>query len=485
MSGFEYRTLSELSALLKKKEATSQELTKLYLDRAEALKKKTNSCIRLTSEIALAMAKQADKQLASGKGGPLTGIPLGIKDILCQDGVEATCGSKILEGFVAPYDATVVAKLKEAGVVTLSRLNMDEFAMGSSTENSGFGAVHNPWDLERVPGGSSGGSAAAVAAGEAAAALGSDTGGSIRQPAALCGLVGLKPTYGRVSRYGLIAFASSLDQVGPLTLDVRDAALLMNCISGHDPRDATSLEAKVPDYTACLKGEVKGTRVGVLKLEGMAGLDKEAHKAFKAAVALLEAEGVKTVEIELPRLDYGLAAYYIIAPSEASSNLARDDGVQYGLRAKARDMIAMYKGTRGAGFGDEVKRRVMLGSYALSSGYYDAYYLSALKVRRLLKNDYDKAFEKVEVILTPTTPTPAFKLGEKTKDPVGMYLADYFTVGANLAGVPGLSLPCGFTKGGLPIGLQMIAPPLGEEALFKLAYGYEQRTAWHKRHPEL
>ncbi len=483
---FTYRTISELSSLLHKKETSSTELTELYLSRAEALAEKTNSYIKLTRAEALKAAAAADKTLKAGEAGPLCGVPLGVKDIICQDGVEITCGSKILKGYVPPYDATAVAKLKQAGAVILGRLNMDEFAMGSSTENSAFGPVHNPWDLEYVPGGSSGGSAAAVAAGEAPAALGSDTGGSIRQPAAFCGVVGLKPTYGRVSRYGLVAFASSLDQIGPLTQDVRDAALLLNCLAGHDRRDATSLAEKVPDFTAALTGELKGLRAGVLKLDGLSGVDPEVLVSFRQAVELLAGAGVEIKEIELPHLDYGLAAYYIIAPSEASSNLARYDGVQYGLRCQdTPDVVAMYKGTRGEGFGDEVKRRIMLGTYALSSGYYDAYYLSALKVRRLLKNDFDQVFSGLDVVLTPTTPTAAFKLGEKTQDPIGMYLADYFTVGANLAGLPGISVPCGFSKAGLPIGMQAVAPALREDLLFKLAYGYEQRTEWKDKHPSI
>jgi aspartyl-tRNA(Asn)/glutamyl-tRNA(Gln) amidotransferase subunit A len=417
---------------------------------------------------------------------PLLGVPIALKDVFCHQGQPCGCGSRILQGFVAPYDATVVSRLKSAGAVVFGRLNMDEFAMGSSTENSAFGATRNPWDVSRAPGGSSGGSAAAVAAQECIASLGSDTGGSIRQPAALCGCVGLKPTYGRVSRYGLVAFASSLDQVGPFTRDVRDAATLLGVLSGPDPRDSTSIPLPVPDYPAALTGDIKGLKLGLPREYMIGGLDAEVKAAVDAAVKKYQELGAEIVEISLPHTDYAVATYYIIATAEASANLARFDGIRYGARVEGNDPIELYSKTRGTGFGPEVKRRIILGTYVLSSGYYDAYYLRAQKVRTLIRNDFLKAFETVDAIITPTTPTAAFKLGEKSGDPLQMYLSDIFTISCNLAGICGLSLPCGFTQNpALPIGLQLLGKPFGEETLLKLAHAYEQATDWHRRFPVL
>jgi aspartyl-tRNA(Asn)/glutamyl-tRNA(Gln) amidotransferase subunit A len=413
------------------------------------------------------------------------GIPLAIKDVLCTKGVTTTCGSRILENFVPPYDATAVARLKAAGAILLGKTNTDEFAMGSSTENSAYFTTHNPWDLTRVPGGSSGGSAAAVAAAACLGALGTDTGGSVRQPAGLCGVVGLKPTYGRVSRYGLIAYASSLDQVGVLTKDVTDAALLLGVIAGHDPHDSTSIDAPVPDYTTALTGDVKGVRVGVPREYFIEGMQPEVEAAVRAAVDVLAGLGAEVVEVSLPHTDYALPVYYLIAPAEASANLARYDGVRYGLRVDAGDLIETYKATRGQGFGAEVKRRIMLGTYALSAGYYDAYYLRAQKVRTLIKGDFDAAFEQVDVIVAPTSPTTAFRIGEKVDDPLQMYLTDVFTLSMNLAGIGGLSLPCGFDGAGLPIGMQIMGPALGEEQVLCVAHAYEQATEWHRRRPAL
>jgi aspartyl-tRNA(Asn)/glutamyl-tRNA(Gln) amidotransferase subunit A len=419
------------------------------------------------------------------QGLPLRGIPIAVKDILCTAGIPTTCGSRILEDFIPPYDATVVARLKAAGAVILGKTNTDEFAMGSSTENSAFFPTHNPWDLERVPGGSSGGSAAAVAAGECLGALGTDTGGSVRQPAALCGIVGLKPTYGRVSRYGLIAFASSLDQVGVLTRDVTDAAILLNVIAGHDPLDSTSLDAPVPDATAALTGDIRGMRVGVPREYFIPGMQPEVEAAVRAALEKLADLGAEIVEVSLPHTDYALPVYYLIAPAEASANLARYDGVRYGLRIVGNSLEDTYKQTRGQGFGPEVKRRIMLGTYALSAGYYDAYYLKAQKVRTLIKGDFDRAFQQVDVIVTPTSPTTAFRIGEKTDDPIQMYLSDIFTLSVNLAGICGINVPCGFDAQGLPIGLQIMGPALGETTILRVAYAYEQATDWHTRRPPL
>jgi aspartyl-tRNA(Asn)/glutamyl-tRNA(Gln) amidotransferase subunit A len=426
------------------------------------------------------------------RSGPLAGIPISIKDNICTDGISTECCSKILQGFKPPYDATVINKLRAAGAAIIeTKLNMDEFAFGSSTENSCFGTTCNPWDLERVPGGSSGGCAAAIASDEAVMALGSDTGGSIRQPAAFCGVVGLKPTYGRVSRYGLIAFASSLDQIGPLTKDVQDCCLIMNTIAGHDPMDSTSVDMPVPDYTKSLGQDVKGLRIGIPKEYFAQGLNPEVRDIVKDAVRKLESMGACANEVSLAHTDYAVPVYYIVATAEASSNLARFDGVQYGLRSANKQsitgnkLIDMYKHTRGEGFGPEAKRRILLGTFALSHGYYDAYYLRALKVRTLIKQDFDRVFKDFDCIITPTTPTPAFKIGEKSQNPLDMYLSDILTISANLAGIPAISIPCGFTKAGLPVGLQILAKPFAEETLFKAAHAYEQATTWHTTKPKL
>ena len=404
---------------------------------------------------------------------------------MCTEGIRTTCASKILDNFIPPYESTVTQKLKQQGYILLGKTNLDEFAMGSTNENSGFFVTDNPWDLERVPGGSSGGSAAAVSADECIAALGSDTGGSIRLPAALCGVVGFKPTYGRVSRYGLVAFASSLDQIGPVTKNVRDSAILTTIISGNDPLDSTSGTLSVPDYTAVLGQDIKGMKIGIPKEYFIEGMDKEVEKSIKNAIEKLESLGAIPVEISLPHTGYAVAAYYILATSEASSNLARYDGVKYGFRFEGKDLLDMYMKTRAKGFGEEVKRRIILGTYALSSGYYEAYYRKAQQVRTLIKRDFDKAFETVDVIVTPTSPTPAFKIGEKTEDPLQMYLTDIFTISINLSGMPGISVPCGFTSKNLPIGLQIIGKHFDEESIFKISFAYEQATEWHKRKPNL
>jgi len=421
----------------------------------------------------------------------LKGIPIAIKDNICTKGQLATCASRILENFSAPYDATVIEKLKEKGALIFGKTNMDEFAFGSSCETSCYGPTRNPWDLKRVPGGSSGGSAAAVAADEAIWALGSDTGGSIRQPASLCAVVGLKPTYGRVSRYGLIAFASSLDQIGPITKDVHDAALLLNVIAGYDKKDSTCADIPAVDYTSCFTKDLKGVKIAIPKEYFIGGLDKEVEESVKQAKAVLGKLGATFKEVSLPHTKYAVSVYYIIATAEASSNLARFDGVQYGFRGKpsasdkSGQMISMYKQTRGKGFGLEAKRRIILGTYVLSSGYYDAYYLRALKVRTLIKNDFDKVFKDFDCVLTPTSPTAAFKIGERLEDPLSMYLSDIYTISANLAGIPAISLPCGFTKDKLPIGLQLLSAPFKEEDLFKVSYAFEQNTPWHKMKPDL
>ncbi|HEV2057667.1 MAG TPA: Asp-tRNA(Asn)/Glu-tRNA(Gln) amidotransferase subunit GatA [Methylomirabilota bacterium] len=479
-------TIHELGARFRLGDATPTQAAREYLARIAALDPKVKAYLTVTGEAALARAAEADARFKSGASlGPLDGVPLGVKDVFCTRGVRTTCGSKILEGFVPPYDATVVARLVRAGAVILGKLNMDEFAMGSSTENSAYFTTRNPWDLSRVPGGSSGGSAAAVAADLAAATLGTDTGGSIRQPAAFCGNVGLKPTYGRVSRFGLVAFASSLDQVGPFAKDVLDAALMLQAIAGHDPLDSTSAAIPVPDYAAELSRGVQGLRVGIPAEYFIEGLDAEVEAAVRAAIETLKGLGAKTESVSLPHTEYGLAAYYLIAPAECSSNLARYDGVKYGLRVPgARDLIDMYSRTRGAGFGAEVKRRVMLGTYALSAGYYDAYYGKAQKVRTLVQRDFQRAFERVDVIVAPTTPSAAFKMGEK-EDPLSMYLNDVFTIPVNLAGLPGLSVPAGFTKAGLPIGLQVIGKAFDEATLLRTAKAYEAATTWRERKPGL
>ncbi len=476
-------------------EISAVELTEAVLERILAADNDVQAYLTLTPEEALAQARAADGRRAAGEDNPLLGIPLAIKDVLCTEGITTTCGSRILEDFVPPYDATAVARLKAAGAIILGKTNTDEFAMGSSTENSSFFTTRNPWNLDRVPGGSSGGSAAAVAADECLGALGTDTGGSVRQPASLCGVVGLKPTYGRVSRYGLIAFASSLDQIGVLTKDVTDAALLLEVIAGYDPRDSTSMNVLVPGYKNGLeKGtDLHGVRVGVPKEYFVAGMQPEVETTVRAAVNELADLGAQVQEVSLPHTDYALPVYYLIAPAEASANLARYDGVRYTVRMNAdgsnehrpEPVEGMYKATRGQGFGSEVKRRIMLGTYALSAGYYDAYYLKAQKVRTLIKSDFDAAFEQVDVIVSPVTPTTAFRIGEKTDDPLQMYLSDIFTLSMNLAGICGLSLPCGFDSDGLPVGLQVIGPAFGEERVLRAAYAYEQATEWHNKRPQL
>lgn len=479
-------TIHELHQLLSTREVTSQEATESVINRIESVEDKVNAYISITRDLAREQAQQADKLISEGSCSPLTGIPLAVKDILCIRGVKTTCGSKMLENFIAPYDATVIDRLRKQGAVFVGRTNMDEFAMGSSTETSCFGPTRNPWNTERIPGGSSGGSAAAIAADECIGALGTDTGGSIRQPAACCGGVGLKPTYGRVSRYGLIAFASSLDQVGPMTKDVQDAAILMNDICGYDPLDSTSVGVPVPDYTKALGREVSGMSVGIPKEYFGEGLNKEVEQAIKEAIKVLTGLKMEVKEVSLPHTDYAVAAYYLIAPAEASSNLARYDGVKYGYRTgEETGLLEMYKLTRSEGFGTEVKRRIMLGTYALSAGYYDAYYKKASQVRTLIRGDFEKTFKHCDVIVTPTYPTSAFKIGEKVNDPLTMYLSDIFTIPANLAGIPGISLPCGFTSEGLPIGLQILSDSFQEEKLLQVAAAYEQETGWHLQKPNL
>jgi aspartyl-tRNA(Asn)/glutamyl-tRNA(Gln) amidotransferase subunit A len=466
-------TISELAVKLAKREVSAREVMQSCLDQIARVDEKIHAFISYNANDALAQADAADKLFSHGDSGanrPLLGVPVAVKDVLAVKDQPLNCGSKILGKFVSPYDATVVEKLKAAGAIIFGRLNMDEFAMGSSTENSAFGVTKNPWDTTRIPGGSSGGSEAAVAADETIAALGSDTGGSIRQPAALCGCVGLKPTYGRVSRYGLVAFASSLDQIGSFTKDARDAATMLGVISGHDPRDSTSVSQPVPNYAASLTGDIKGLKLGLPKEYMIGGLDLEVKATVDAAVKQFGKLGAEIV-----------ATYYIIAPAEASANLARFDGIRYGARVDGADPIELYCKTRGAGFGAEVKRRIILGTYVLSSGYYDAYYLRAQKVRTLVRNDFLKAFEKVDAIVTPTTPTAAFRIGEKFDDPLQMYLCDVFTLACNLAGICGVSIPCGFTKTPkLPMGLQLLGKPFGEEIILRLGHAYEQSTPWHR-----
>ncbi|HWP91723.1 MAG TPA: Asp-tRNA(Asn)/Glu-tRNA(Gln) amidotransferase subunit GatA [Thermodesulfobacteriota bacterium] len=482
-----FHTIREISDLIQKKEVSPVELAEAVIKRIEEVDIRVNSYITTLKDEAISSAKEAEDLISSGKyKGPLHGVPIGLKDIFCMKGVKTTCGSKILENFISPYDATVTQKLKEAGAVILGKNNMDEFAMGSSTENSYFGPTRNPWDLERVPGGSSGGSAAAVSSSLCFASIGTDTGGSIRQPAALCGIVGIKPTYGRVSRFGMIAFASSLDQAGPLTKTVEDAALILNVISGKDSRDSTSVNIPVPDYTTHIRDDIKGVKVGVPKEYFIEGIDAEIEKEVRKAIALIEDLGAKVEEISLPHTRYAVSAYYILAPSEASSNLARYDGVKYGFRVSdARSLMDMYVRTRARGFGNEVKRRIMIGTYALSSGYYDAYYLKAQRVRTLIRRDFEEAFKRVDVIVTPTSPEAAFKIGEKSDDPLKMYLSDIFTIPCNLAGLPGISIPCGFTSGGLPIGLQILGKPFDEETILRVAYNYELHTNWKEKRPPI
>jgi aspartyl-tRNA(Asn)/glutamyl-tRNA(Gln) amidotransferase subunit A len=482
-------TISELAGKLRSGETTSRLATEACLHQIERVEPLIHAFISYNAADALAQADAADQAIAAGADFarcPLLGVPIALKDVIAAQGQPLNCGSKILGNFVSPYDATVVERLKGSGAVVFGRLNMDEFAMGSSTENSAFGVTRNPWDLERTPGGSSGGSGAAVAADECIAALGSDTGGSIRQPAAFCGCVGLKPTYGRVSRYGLVAYASSLDQIGCFTKTVADAALLLGVIGGHDGRDSTSVPQPVPDYQGELGAGVKGLRLGLPKEYMIGGMDPEVRHAVDTAVKQLEDLGAEIVELSLPHTDYAIATYYIIATAEASANLARFDGIRYGARVDGADPIQLYSRTRGAGFGAEVKRRIILGTYVLSSGYYDAYYLRAQKVRTLIRQDFLNAFEKVDAIITPTSPTAAFRIGEKSGDPLQMYLMDIFTISANLSGICGVSVPCGFTaKPKLPIGLQILGKPFGEETILRVAHTYERATRWHTARPPL
>jgi len=486
MSFYQF-TAEQLSAQIRAKKISCREVTDAFLERIEAVEPQVHAYVSVLQTEARQRADALDKRLAAGDDiGPLGGVPIAVKDLLCTKGIRTTCASKMLENFVPPYDAHVVERLIADGAVIIGKANMDEFAMGSSNENSAFGPVRNPWNTDHVPGGSSGGSAAAVAAREAPLSLGSDTGGSIRQPAAYCGCVGLKPTYGRVSRYGLIAFASSLDQIGPMANNVTDAALLLNTIAGHDRRDSTSLKAPVPDYTANLNDGVKGLRIGVPKEYFAQGVEDYVTAAVRQSIDQLCELGAEAVEISMPTTEYALATYYIIAPSEASSNLARYDGVQYGLRVlePGDDVVAMTSKTRAAGFGHEVQHRILIGTHALSSGFYDAYYLKAQKVRTLIQQDFNKAFEQCDIIATPTAPTTAFALGEKSGDPFAMKLADVCTIPVNMAGLPALSLPCGFQEG-LPIGLQLIGNVLDESTLLRAAYSYEQATEWHQEKCEL
>lgn len=478
-------TAAEIALKVKTKEVKAEAVTTAYLDRIQALDPKIEAFNEVFAESALKQAQDVDARIANGEAvGPLAGVPIAIKDNMLIRGKRCTCSSKILEGFVATYDSTVVKKLRAAGAVFLGRTNLDEFAMGSSTENSAFHTTRNPWDTSRIPGGSSGGSAAAVASRMAPLALGSDTGGSIRQPAALCGVLGFKPTYGRVSRFGLIAFASSLDQIGPFATTAQDAALLLQVIAGQDDRDSTSVPEPVPDYNAALNQSLKGLRIGLPKEYFISGVDPDVDKAVREAIKVLESFGATAQEISLPHTDHSLAVYYVLAPSEASSNLSRFDGVRYGHRAKdVKNLLELYEKSRGEGFGPEVKRRIMIGTYALSSGYYDAYYAKAQKVRTLVKRDFDNAFKQVDVIATPTTPSTAFKIGEKASDPMQMYLSDIFTISCNLAGLPGLSLPCGFSRSKLPIGLQLLGRPFQEGTLLSAAHHYEQVKPWNKESP--
>ena len=478
------KTLTELAALLDSKAASSVEITSHFLNRIKQHDAELNSFISVTEENALAQAKAADEQRAKGNAGPMTGLPIAHKDIFCTRGVKTSCGSRMLDNFIAPYNATVVEKLNNAGVVCLGKTNMDEFAMGSSNETSFYGAVKNPWQTDFVPGGSSGGSAAAVGARLAPAATGTDTGGSIRQPASLCGITGLKPTYGRVSRWGMIAFASSLDQGGPMTQSVEDAALMLGAMAGFDPKDSTSIDQPVPDYQASLNDDIAGLKIGLPKEFFQKGLSDEVRTVIEAAVKQYESMGAVVKEVSLPNATLAVPAYYVIAPAEASSNLSRYDGVRFGYRCESpADLTDLYERSRAEGFGEEVKRRIMVGTYALSAGYYDAYYLKAQKVRRLIKEDYDNAFKEVDVIMGPTAPTPGFKLGEKADDPVSMYLSDIYTIAVNLAGLPALTLPAGFA-GQLPVGLQIIGKHFAESRLLNVGHRYQQETDWHRQLPE-
>ena len=480
-------TIQAAHELLKAKEISSRELTQAVLDRIEAVESQVDAFITVTKADAIQAAEMADHQIAHGKVGPLTGIPIGVKDLICTKGIKTTCGSRILENFVPPYDATVAKKLKSEHAVIIGKMNMDEFAMGSSTEHSSIKNTRNPWDLNRIPGGSSGGSAAAVAADMCLGALGSDTGGSIRQPASHCGIVGMKPTYGRVSRFGLVAFASSLDQIGPLTKSVTDCALMLNTISGYDPNDSTSVPENVPDFTTFLTEDLTGVTVGIPKeVAALEGLDPDVAAVVKEAVGIVESRGARCIEVSLPNTEHVVAVYYVIAPCEASSNLARYDGVKYGYRSREQDtLMEMYRATRTDGFGSEVQRRIIIGTYCLSAGYYEAYYGKASQVRTLIIQDYKHAFEQCDVILSPVAPTPAFKIGENVEDPLKMYLSDIFTLSANLAGIPGMAVPCGFSIDGLPIGLQILGKHFNEGMLLKVGYSFEQATEHHKERPNL
>ena len=477
--------VAEAHAGLAAGQFTSVDLTRACLDQIERVDGALHAFLRTCPADALEAAAMADSARADGDARPLLGIPLAIKDVLMTNGIETTAGSRILEGFVPPYSATAVQKLDAAGAIILGKTNTDEFAMGSSTENSGYGPTRNPWDLERVPGGSSGGSAAAVAADEAPAALGTDTGGSVRQPAAFCGIVGLKPSYGRVSRYGLIAYGSSLDQIGPITKTVADAALLLEIIAGVDPQDSTTMPVDVPDLSSALTGEIAGMRIGIPQEYFVEGIQPEVEAAVRNAIEQFASLGAEIVPINLPNTELALPVYYLVVTAEASANLARFDGIRYGLSVDGDTIFDHFRQTRGAGFGPEVKRRIMLGAYALSAGYYDAYYLKAQQVRTLIKQDFDRAFTDVDVVLSPTSPTTAFRIGEKMDDPLAMILTDIFTTSANLAGLCGISVPCGFDTDGLPIGLQLLGPSLGEEKILRTAYAYEQSTNWRLRRPEL
>ena len=478
-------TITDALENLRAREISAAELTRAYLNRIEQLDSTLQAYITVTESQALSAAEQADKLLQASDNKPLLGIPLAIKDVLSTKGVETTCGSQILKGYQPIFSATTVERLEAAGMILLGKTNLDEFAMGSSTENSSYFSTRNPWDLERVPGGSSGGSAAAVAARLAAGAFGTDTGGSIRQPGAFCGIAALKPSYGRVSRYGLIAFGSSLDCPGPMARTVEDVARLLQVTAGHDPLDSTSMPVDVPDYQAALIGDIKGLKVGIPKEYFIEGIEPAVEQAVRAAITQLESLGAEPVEISLPHTEYSLPTYYIIAPAEASANLARYDGIRFGQRIDKGEMWPTYRATRGEGFGAEVKRRIMIGTYALSAGYYDAYYGKAQAVRTLIKQDFDKAFEQVDFIATPTAPTTAFKIGANTDDPLKMYLEDVFTLPASLAGMPGLNVPCGFDGDNLPIGLQLIAPAFKEDLLLRVGHAYEQATEWHQRLPEV
>ena len=479
-------TITQAKHQLLEKKYSAVELLDAVYKRIDAVDGRVKAYVHLTRDIAHQQAEEADQKLSAGKDSPLLGVPIALKDLICMKDTHTTCASHILENFVSPYDATVVKRLKEAGAVLIGKTNMDEFAMGSSNENSYYHPTKNPWDLDHVPGGSSGGSGAAVAANECMAALGSDTGGSIRQPAAFCGITGLKPTYGRVSRFGLVAFASSFDQIGPMTKTAEDAAILMNVIGGHDPMDSTSADVPLPDFTATLSKDVKGLKIGIPKEYFGKGLDADVEKAVQEAIKKLESMGMQTVEVSLPHTEYAVATYYILACAEASANLSRYDGVKYGFRSKQADnLMDMYTNTREEGFGEEVKRRILLGTFVLSSGYYDAYYLKGQKARTLIKQDFEEAYKQCDLMVSPIAPAPAFKLGEKLDDPLQMYLSDIFTISANLAGIPAMSIPCGQSQGNLPIGLQLMGKHFDEATLLNVAHQYQQTTDHHLQHPTL